>query len=581
MKEQLPSFKIWDRGLLQFCPSFASPLFVLPLLIEKVIAQAPVSDLTQYPSGLASVAVVCYYGVASDKDKLSHRRRVAGFGAENVFRDHGSGPRLRDTKLKGIVFSRSHGHHQHTSWGLRFVGKSSACLETGVAVVERDAILDRMRIAFTDLPDPVKNAMQTAPSSFGCDGHWLAAIAAFCQFMSDLNGGDEILQRCADSKEDPVQIRELYKSLRDFVSDKTNELEMPDISGRLDSELDTLYIRADTWEQGGRPVFINCGLFIKIIGYCTGYNYGQLMAGAHRHLPKIKWADTLYIKFLKQIDTRATVDEIATAMTDTLAACVFHERQCDLRVFGHRFGDFMASLVSGSLIAILVSLGSTCGTWVSVTAAAVADPKPVSGPTSAAWGYPIGRLSHMEAKSRPSAGLGAVCLKGPSRLTSFRPFIEQDIVSEIITGVISLLILLFKYPLRTALGFGQFAAPQEWVTFFGLAAAALGTLIGLQLPIWAYSHGGRFSFLHACIMSLVEITSFVLRILWRSRSSPYDVRSFWLADGTVWIHSFLGSWYSVHLNESTEYPVTGWLWPTTWLLAIASSGAGVPRRPPT
>jgi hypothetical protein len=579
MTEQLSSSNIRDRGL-QIFHRVTSPLFVLPFLIEKVVAQAPVSDLTQYPSGLASVAVVCYYGVASDKDKLSHRRRVAGFGAENLFRDHGSGPRWRDTKIKGIVFSRSHGKHQHTSWGLRFVGKTTACLESGVSVIEREAILDETGIAFANLPDTVKNAMQTAVSSFGCDGHWLAAVAAFCQIVGDLEGGGDILQLCAVSKDDPVKIRELYKSLSDFISDRTNEIGMPDISGRLDTELDTLYVRADTWEQGGRPVFISCSLFIKIIGYCVGYSYGQLMAGCHRHLPKIKWADTLYIKFLKQIDTKATADQIATAMTDTLAACVFHERQCDLRVFGHRFGDFMASLVSDSLIAILVSLGSTCGTWVSVTAAAVADPKPVAGPTSAAWGYPIGRLAHMEAKSRPAAGFGAVCLKGSSRLTSFRPFAEQDVFSQIVVGAISFLILLFKIPLRTALGFGKFAAPQEWVIFFGMSAAGLGTLIGLQLPIWAYNHGGRFSLLHACIMSLLEVASFVLRILWRSRTNSDDVRSFWLADGTVWIHCFLGSWFSVHLNESTEYPVTGWLWPTTWLLAIASSGAGVPRRLP-
>jgi hypothetical protein len=33
----------------------------------------------------------------------------------------------------------------------------------------------------------------------------------------------------------------------------------------------------------------------------------------------------------------------------------------------------------------------------------------------------------------------------------------------------------------------------------------------------------------------------------------------------------------VHLGESVEYPIIGWLWPVLWLLALASTAAGVPR----
>lgn len=45
----------------------------------------------------------------------------------------------------------------------------------------------------------------------------------------------------------------------------------------------------------------------------------------------------------------------------------------------HRFGSQLASLVAGCLIATLVSLGPTSGIWVTSTAAANGDPKPVAG----------------------------------------------------------------------------------------------------------------------------------------------------------------------------------------------------------
>ena len=237
----------------------------------------------------------------------------------------------------------------------------------------------------------------------------------------------------------------------------------------------------------------------------------------------------------------------------------------------------MASIVSGSLIATLVALGSTCGTWVAVTAAAVADPKPVAGPTSAAWGYPVGRRSHMESRSRPVAGYGAVCLKRSSAWISFRQDISEDIIWQLVVGAISLLVLVFKYPLRAALGFPQFSPPQQWVFWLGIAATALATVITIQIPIWAWSNGGRWSFLHGCTLVVVEGAALGLRLFWRSQTGLDGVCSFWTADTILWVHNSVGSLFSLYLSESTEYPVNGWLWPTAWLLAVASTGAGIPR----
>jgi hypothetical protein len=307
------------------------------------------------------------------------------------------------------------------------------------------------------------------------------------------------------------------------------------------------------------------------------------MAAAHYHLPRTTWAGCIFIEFTEELSNTASEEEITEAIRESLEASVFYKRKCDIRIWGHRFGDYMASLVSGTLIACLVSPGSTCGTWVAVTASAVADPKPVSGPSSAAWGYPVERIAHMEARRRSLEGPGAVCLKSTSHWTSFRQGIEQDWCYQVVTGIFSLAILVAKYPLRHALGFGPFAAPQVWVTWVGIAAAALGTLISVQIPLWALAHGGKWSVVHGAILVLVEITTLALRVFWYLRAHQVGdqaVRSFWMADATSWFHNMVGSSFSVHLNKSTEDPVTGYLWPTTWLLAIATAGAGVPRRLP-
>lgn len=140
------------------------------------------------------------------------------------------------------------------------------------------------------------------------------------------------------------------------------------------------------------------------------------MLGAHAHLKKAPWAVVVYVEFQRAIEITSSQREVISVLEMVVHDYCFYARECDLRVWGHRFGDFCASLVSGYIIAALVSLGSTAGSWVDVTAATVADPKPV---TSASWGYPAGRCAHMEARSRPSRGHASVSLKRQSCLTSF------------------------------------------------------------------------------------------------------------------------------------------------------------------
>ena len=78
--------------------------------------------------------------------------------------------------------------------------------------------------------------------------------------------------------------------------------------------------------------------------------------------------------------------------------------------------------------------GSTFGTWV--TAAAVADPKTVTGLTCIAWGCPMGRQAHREATSQPSEGRGVVCLRRGCACTSFRRDINQDTIWQMANGCV-------------------------------------------------------------------------------------------------------------------------------------------------
>ena len=98
-----------------------------------VLAQAPVPDLTGYPSGLVSFAAVAYYGVSTDKDDLPNRRRAAGFGAEHLFRDRAIGPRINsDAYLKGVIINRNPWKHQQCCWGQLRCGNVPPMIEDNV-----------------------------------------------------------------------------------------------------------------------------------------------------------------------------------------------------------------------------------------------------------------------------------------------------------------------------------------------------------------------------------------------------------------------------------------------------------------
>jgi hypothetical protein len=559
---KLPQFRLFA-----LIASFKWILALLVLPIKLVKAQAPAPDLAQYPSGLATLAVVSFYAVSSKKDNLSHRRRIAGFGAEHIVRDTGHGPRKgRDAKFKGIVFSRKSEKCQRNAWQVLFV-----------PFVDGKTLLGQATRAFSDLPDRVRDVMQ-AQDKFGTEGHWIAGVAMFSQVMRRFPGGSALLDRCVASREKSDELRAIYSEMRLFLLDKTNEIGMPEITGKEWPDLKKLDLRVDTWEGGGRPVFMTCSTFVQVIGYCANYTYGQLMAGAHLSLPRCTWASDLYIQFLHHIDITSSRSEIVHAMDNSLTACVFYQQECDLRTLDHRLGTFLVSFFVGNVVAFMISLGSSGGSWISVTSAAAVDPKPTPGFTSAAWGYASGRLAHMEAKSNPVTGKGVVCLKRSIPWMSFRPDIEQDILWQLLIGVASILVLVFKYPLRVALGFSIFVKPQGWIFILGIVATGLAMLPTLLIPIWAWKNGRITCFLHACLISLVGVVAFGLRVLWQSRTSINDVRSFWIADAVVWIHCLLCSLFSRYLDESTEYPVTGFIWAATWLLAIGSTGAGVPRR---
>ena len=254
-----------------------------------------------------------------------------------------------------------------------------------------------------------------------------------------------------------------YHSLRTFVEGRTNAVEMPSIEGSSITTLEELMLRVDTWENGGCPVCISVYKFLRIIGHCVGFSYGELMLGVYAHLKKCPWAAEVYVEFHNAIETTSSQDEVILEVKMAVGNSCFYGRECDLRVWGHRFGDTCASLLSGCIIAALVSLGSTAGSWVAVTAAAVADSKPVAGLTCASWGYPAARRSHMEARSRPTNGHASVCLKRHSWMVSFDSAFCQDIIWQSIVGLVSVFVLSYKFTLWSTLGFGKFDPPAAWI----------------------------------------------------------------------------------------------------------------------
>ena len=558
-------------------------------LINRVLAQAPVSDLTQYPSGLASIAVVAYYAIQCEKDDLPSRRRLAGLGIEHWARDLAGGPRklqARDLHLKGLVIHREPPTYQRESWNWKTCGKRKGGLiynnfyDNRAIFIDGKAVVEACASAFADMPQQKRLALAKT-YGFGTAGHTVATIAAFCQIAESIIEVAVVLQECVAIKDDTTNMLKKYVDLKNIMDEKTNLVTMPVIDGKSITELDGLYVGAHTWEGGGREVFCPCSLFIQSIGYCVGYSYGEILASSHLHLTQAKWAASFEVVFTQPLDSTDSQDVVIEEVRKAIKAARFYHQSCDLRLWFHRFGDHLASLVAGCIIASLVSLGSTSGSWVAATAAAVADPKPVAGYTSAAWGYPRGRRAHMEARSGSETGSVSVCVKHQSLLQSFQPLVMQEISWQLIVGTLSVMVLLFKFQLRTALGFGYFQPPAEWIGRLCTASATLGVLIDLQVPLWAWRTGGKWSFVHALVIVLAEIACVTPRYIWRGQTEATSIWQFWLADGCTWLHCLLCASFSVHLSQACEYPFVGWMWPSAWLFAFASCGSGYPRRIPS
>jgi hypothetical protein len=541
-------------------------------LPRLVLAQAPVPDLAGYPSGLAGFAVVAYYGVSSDKDNLPNRRRAAVFGIEHLFRDRAIGPRLNyDAYLKGVIINRNPWKRQRYVWGRLRCGQMPSTVDDSVPWIDGHLITEKYGTAFQTMPNSLRLFLEKETTGFGTDGHWLAAVAAFCQVVRKLPSGVEVLETCREYRDSPFLMSQVYFDLRDVIKGRTNCIDLPDIRGQFHM-LESIFVRADTWEGGGYPVYIKCSTFLAVLGYAVGYSYGELMIAAHRHLQGADWSAIVGIDFRQELEIGSTMDEVLVEIARSLKESGFTKRECHIRVVGHRLGDTLASLVAGAIIASLVSLGSTCGSWIAVTSAAIADPKPVAGFTSAAWGYEIGRRSHLE--SRASYGNGAVSLKSSSGMTSFQLGVCHDVIWQVVVGVVSCAALLNKFTLRKALGFGTFVVPTVWLYWLGTAMAGLAIIPSLKVPLWAWKNGEKSSFLVGCSLPAMTVAMTIIRAMWPDVSVVWK---FWFTDGVTWLYCIFGASMSMYLGEATEYPMTGYLWPSIWLLALSSSVAGSPR----
>ena len=109
--------------------------------------------------------------------------------------------------------------------------------------------------------------------------------------------------------------------------------------------LESLFVRADTWEGGGYAVYIKCSTFLAVLGYAVGYSYGELMMAAHRHLPGADWSAIIAIDFRDGLEINSDMDELVQEIGRALRDSGFHQRECHIRVIGHRLGDTLASLV--------------------------------------------------------------------------------------------------------------------------------------------------------------------------------------------------------------------------------------------
>ena len=553
--------------------TFSYFLLAFFTLLSPVSAQAPVPDLTGYPAGFVTIAVVVYYALNYRNANLAHRRRLAGCGLEHVFRDLALGPKHRqqDTHIRSILIKRRPDRSQRTSWGVKICGRGQIN-ENGKSAapfLNSREIVTECAKAFRDISPACRNHLEDLGH-----GDWLALIAAFCQAFERLPRGECILGKCKDHLMDEMAMADIYCELRALAQGRTNLVDMPDICNKSSQHRDRLLVSIDTWEDGGRSSTMSCGLLLRVLPYCVGYSYGELMLGAHAHLPRASWASVILVEFLEPIEATASQSYVTSAIQEATRESRLHGRECRIRTISQRLIETCTSIITGCSIATLIALGSTSGSWIAVTAAAVADPKPVAGVTSAAWGYENGRRSHLEARSKPSVGRAAVCLKRDSRFVSFRSGLAQDLVWQIIVGLVSVVVLRFKFWLRLHLGFGLFFPPLKWIPWSGVAVTSLSMLFLIRTTVWA-SGRGQWVMIHGAAMVISQMFLIALEIYGLSRGWN-EVLTFWAADAGIWILCFLGSAFSVHLNESTEYPAADWIWTSIWLSALVSCAAGVP-----
>jgi hypothetical protein len=107
----------------------------------------------------------------------------------------------------------------------------------------------------------------------------------------------------------------------------------------------------------------------------------------------------------------------------SVRACHFYRRECDLRMWHHRFGDHLTSFscwLSNRFSGLFWVQPQVVE--VAVTAAAIADPKPVAGQMSATWGCPSRPKGHIwkliQALLRAQ---GIVCIKRQTPWQTFQP----------------------------------------------------------------------------------------------------------------------------------------------------------------
>ena len=488
-------FRLLDLAPFPFC------LLSFFIHLSPVSAQAPVPDLTGYPAGFVTIAVVAYYALNYQNENLAHRRRLAGCGLEHIFRDLAYGPKHRqqDTHFRSILIKRHPDRSQRMSWGVKVCGhgQTNESEKSGFATVpllSGAEIVSECAKAFRDISHDCKKYLEDLGH-----GDWLALTAAFCQVFERLPEGGVILGKCKHRRMDEITMVAIYCELRGLAQGRTNLVNMPDICNISDLHRDRLLVSIDTWENGGRPSTMSCGLLMRVLPYCVGYSYGELMLGAHAYLPRTSWASVILVDLLEPIEVTASQSYISSAIREALVECRLHGHECSIRSSSQRLIDLCTSILTACSIATLIALGSTSGSWVAVTAAAVADPKPVAGVTSAAWGYAGGRRSHLEARSKPSVGRAAAFLKRDSRYISFQSSLAQDLAWQIIVGLVSILVLRFKFWLRLHLGFGPFFPPLKWIPWAGVAIASLSTLFLIRITVWA-SGRGQWAMIHGGAM---------------------------------------------------------------------------------